>query len=237
MFYLFNIHHPLEGKLKYIIHCWDEHAMKKIYGTNPIFIWDPDNKTNRPVPADQQNRNQQNAIDFWKIYPKFLKEIFIDSFTEGLHNPQKRITESQWQSTCIKLMNSIIYCNNPKCGYENFFDLNVSGIGAGQTCWKCQKTILVPPKLLINNDLIVLNNHVNIFQHHTNNDYNMETIIGKVVQKPKHPRQWGIKNMSSNNWTFIKPNGQSLLVEPGQALPLLKGAKINFGSKYIGEII
>jgi len=224
LFYLFNIHHPFEGKLEDKIHCLDPHAMKEIYGTNPVFIWDPNNKSNRPVPG-----YQQNAIDFWELYPQFFKDIFTHAFTEGLHNPQKRSTEGQWQSTCLKLLNSIIYCNNEKCGVENFYDQKLIKIGVGCTCWNCQRIIPSPSILLINNDLIVLSKETNITQHHANNDFNIDNIIGKVVQNPNNPNQWGIKNLSSEIWTFIKPGGQSILVDPGKSFPLIKGSIINFG--------
>lgn len=231
LFLLFNIHHPLEGKIENDIHCLDPHAMKKIYGMNPVFIWDPQNKTNRPVQG-----YQQNAIDFWKIYPQFLKDMFIHSFTKGLHNPQTRSTESQWQSICIKLMNCIVYCNNEKCGVENFYDPKLDEIGVGHTCWNCQKTIPVPPLLKIKSDLVVLNKETNILRHHANNNFDIENAIGKVVQNPKNPKQWGIKNLSSDIWTFIKPDGHPIYIEPERAFPLITGAKINFGQN-IGEII
>ena len=198
---------------------------------NPVFIWDPKNKTNRPVQG-----YQQNAIDFWKIYPQFLKDIFIHSFTKGLHNPKTRSTEGQWQSVCIKLMNCIVYCNNEKCGVENFYDPKLDEIGVGHTCWNCQKTIPVPPILKIKNDLVILNKETNILRHHANNNFDIENAIGKVVQNPKNPKQWGIKNLSSEIWTFIKPDGATILIEPERAFPLITGAKIKFGQN-IGVII
>lgn len=45
------VNHPLEGKQEASIKCMDMAARVKLYGTDPIFIFDPDNKTNRPVPG------------------------------------------------------------------------------------------------------------------------------------------------------------------------------------------
>lgn len=45
------VNHPLEGKQEASIKCMDMAARVKLYGTDPIFIFDPDNKTNRPVPV------------------------------------------------------------------------------------------------------------------------------------------------------------------------------------------
>ena len=49
LFYLFMVNHPLEGRLEANIKCMDYAARVKLYGTDPVFIFDPDNKTNRPV--------------------------------------------------------------------------------------------------------------------------------------------------------------------------------------------
>src|SRR5262245_53473833 len=45
LFYIFMMHHPLEGKKELAIKCLDLPAMKKLYGTEPLFIFDP--STNR----------------------------------------------------------------------------------------------------------------------------------------------------------------------------------------------
>lgn len=68
LFYVFFVHHPLDGEKESKIKCLDLPAMNKIYGTEPIFIFDPVNNSNRPVPG-----LHNNAIIFWNIYPKFFK--------------------------------------------------------------------------------------------------------------------------------------------------------------------
>ena len=72
LFYMFMMHHPLEGKKELAIKCLDLPAMKKLYGTEPLFIFDPDDDSNAPDAA-----HQKNAHVFWAIYPKFLRELFI----------------------------------------------------------------------------------------------------------------------------------------------------------------
>jgi serine/threonine protein kinase len=55
LFYLLMVHHPLEGKQESSIKCFDQPAMNKLYGTNPIFVFDPQNDSNRPVPGYHDN--------------------------------------------------------------------------------------------------------------------------------------------------------------------------------------
>lgn len=64
LFYMLMVHHPLEGQAEAAIRCFDLPAMTKLYGTAPVFIFDPNNASNRPLPG-----YHDNAIAFWPIYP------------------------------------------------------------------------------------------------------------------------------------------------------------------------
>ena len=50
LFYLLMIHHPLEGRREKEINCLDLAAMQKLYGKEPLFIFDPKHGANRPDP-------------------------------------------------------------------------------------------------------------------------------------------------------------------------------------------
>jgi hypothetical protein len=106
LFYMFMLHHPLEGKKEREIKCLDPPAMTRLYGTDPIFIFDPNDRSNAPVAGEQDN-----AIAFWPIYPQFLRDRFITAFTDGIRNPQNgRVRESQWRGDMVRLRDAIIYC-------------------------------------------------------------------------------------------------------------------------------
>lgn len=98
LFYLFMVNHPLEGKQEASIKCMDVAARVKLYGTDPIFIFDPDNKTNRPVPGIHDNANI-----YWPLYPEQLRQLFIKSFTVGLNNPSKTHSFEDEMPKCISL--------------------------------------------------------------------------------------------------------------------------------------
>ena len=71
-------------------------------------------------------------------------------------------------------------------------------------------------------------------RHHIYNDYDMETIVGSVVQNPKNPSLWGIKNEDMVNWTYEKEDGTQIPVEIGRSASIASGVKIHF-SDSIGE--
>ena len=76
LFYLLLLHHPLEGGKEAAIRVFDEPAMTMLFGNEPVFIFDPDDESNRPVPG-----YQDNPLVFWPIYPQFLRR----SVHPGLH--------------------------------------------------------------------------------------------------------------------------------------------------------
>lgn len=222
LFYMFMLNHPLEGKREAQIKCMDIHAMNKLYGTEPLFIFDPDNKDNRPLAG-----YQDNAIVFWDLYPHQLKELFISSFTIGLTQPNRRVTEAKWMETFANLMSGIIIC--PNCKAEVFYDELKQEGGAAHTCWSCQQTVRVPSKLAVGKSIVLLTSDTRIYKHHTDGEYDMETIVGKVVQNPNNPNLWGIKNLSKENWTYIKADGTQIPVPEGRSAMIVKDAKIDFG--------
>jgi len=231
LFYIFFVHHPLDGEMESKIKCLDLPAMNKIYGSEPIFIFDPLNSSNRPVPG-----LHDNAIIFWNIYPQFFKDLFIKAFTEGLTDPQNgRVAESIWRLNMIRLNDSIIYCQ--KCSNENFYDNEKLKNSTSHVCWYCKtKTeIQLPPRISIGNMTIMLNFDTKLYPHHLGDYYNFTTPVGEVTQHPKNPKIWGIKNLTKDNWSLTKPDGTIAEIGLGKSASLAIGNKINFG-KVIGEI-
>lgn len=227
LFYMFMMGHPLEGKKEAEIKCMDIHAMNRLYGTDPIFIYDPANRENRPVKG-----YQDNVIIFWDIYPQIIRDLFTKSFTDGLTYPNKRVTEKQWLDAFANLMTGIMSC--PDCDQEVFFDEHKVQTGVGHSCWNCGRMVQYPVSIIIGKSRVLLRKSAKLFSHNINGDYDMDTVVGEVVQNPNNPSLWGIKNESKDNWTYIRPDGQQIPVAVGRSAAIAKGAKIGFG-QYVGE--
>ena len=52
--------------------------------------------------------------------------------------------------------------------------------------------------------------------------------VGSVVQNPKNPALWGIRNEDKVNWTYQKADGTQIPVAPGRTAGIAKGVKIIF---------
>ena len=230
LFYLLTISHPLEGKKEADIRCLDAPAMKKLYGTEPVFIFDPQDTSNRPVAGIQDN-----PLAYWPLYPKFIQNLFIRAFTTGMNTPDQRIRESEWRSALIKLRDSILYCNS--CGAENFYDgdqLQETG-GALAPCWACEQPIKLPPRIRIDQSVVMLNRDSQLFPHHLGNAYQFDRPVAEVSRHPTNPNIWGLKNLSDRRWTITTAEGTIKDIEPNRSLTLAVGTKINFG-QVTGEI-
>ena len=228
LFYLFVVHHPLEGKKELAIHSFDLAAMTQLYGAEPVFIFDPFDRSNEPVPG-----YHDNAVATWPIYPKFLRDLFTKAFTSGISDPAHgRIREGEWRVAMIRLRDSIVYCGN--CGAENFYDRDSVKTSQPETgiCWSCQRRYRIPFRIRIGRNVVVLNHDTRLFPHHVDEQrlYDFSAPVAVVTRHPTEPDRWGLRNESAQSWYLQTPSDPSPVeVPPGRSAALGKGARINFG--------
>ena len=233
IFYMLMVAHPLEGKKEAEIKALDLPAMTKIYGKEPIFIFDPNDDSNRPVPGIHDN-----ALAFWRIYPQFLRDIFTRAFTDGIRDPKNgRVRESEWRATMVELRDAIFYC--PHCSLENFYDsqaLKASGRNPG-LCWACAAQLRLPPRIRIGKSVVMLNHDTKLFPHHIDDGrlYDFSEPVASVASHPANPSVWGLKNLSPDKWFITAADGSVKEVAPERSVTLAVGTKIQFG-KIEGEI-
>jgi eukaryotic-like serine/threonine-protein kinase len=233
LFHIFMVHHPLEGKREYDIHALDGVAMRKLYGEEPIFIYDPSDSRNAPVPG-----YHETVLTYWPLYPRFLQDLFIKAFTKGLHDPQGgRVVEGEWRMAMVRLRDSIMYCGN--CDAENFYDRETKPTDGrpDQECWRCHKNVRIPPRIRIGQNIVMLNRDSKLYAHHV--DYacmfDFSQSIAVLAQNPQNPSIWGLTNLSESPWVATFPDASVRHIEPGRSIALARGLKINFG-RVEGEI-
>lgn len=225
LFYLLFVAHPLEGLKESRIRCLDMVAMRQIYGTDPVFIFDPLDDSNRPVPGIHDN-----AQLYWEIYPEFLRKKFVHSFTIGLKDPVNgRVRESEWCDVMISLQDSLMYC--PQCGNENFYDPVALGAGKESLCWHCRQELDAPVRLRLKNRLVVINHDTVLLPRHLHpgQQDDANRIYARVVRNPHNPQLWGLNNLTTGNWMVTRADGTSAVVEPGKSVAISSGVRIDFG--------
>ena len=218
-------HHPLEGKIESSVRCWDDPAKRQIYGEMPIFIFDPQDQRNK-LPNSPDYQLVQSR---WQHCPPPLQEMFMRAFTLGLHKPDQRVTEGEWQNLFSQMMDLVLDC--PSDGKQNFSNPRSKSV----TCWKCNTPFSVPPKLLVQTAsgqrCLLLSKNAQLLGRHLQplSEEKAADVVGQVVQNPSDPAVWGLRNLSATPWIVTFPDGTSQPVPPQRAAPFVADLKIQIG--------
>jgi serine/threonine protein kinase len=240
LFYIFHIQHPLVGKKILSIRTWDLPARTKLLGKAPVFIFDPQDKSNEAVDetVDPLKEAGANALVYWPIYPQLLRDTFIQAFTKGLHDAEHgRVTEGEWRRVLSQLRDSIFYC--AACGRENFYDpkLIKATPRAPGTCWWCHDQLRLSFRIRIGKSIIMLTHDARLFPHHLDpsKEFDFTTFDAEVIRHPSDPSIWGLKNCTGQRWVATLPDGSVMDIVPGRSVRLTDRASVNFG-KVEGEV-
>lgn len=221
LFLLLFHSHPLEGK-KAVEEINTKSVEKDLYANNPVFIYNPDDQSNRPAAGIHFN-----IIRLWPIYPDYIREAFIKSFTEGLDftnrvKRENRVTDEQWRNLFLKLRDEVIECLN--CSNEMITSV---ALKEGKIhCNRCKAVQPTPLWFKVKKHSIALYPGNIIYSTHIHDNDDHKSVIGKVVSKKDNKMAIGLKNLSQNNWLTIGANGIENKVEPNSVIALQKGLHI-----------
>lgn len=202
---------PLEGGKVLKSVCLTEEAERRHYGFEPMFVYDPDDDSNRPVRGVHNN-----IIKFWRIMPEYIREAFTHSFTVGLHQPEKRLIEKQWLDLLIRLRSDICSCT---CGGQSFAP-SYERDEEGKLICPCSTHFAPPLELSNGRSRVLLSDGTKLFDE----DF---SVTAEVVRNKVNPSLWGLKNYTSDTWKCTLPNGQEKEVPHGSAAPIFTGTKIS----------
>jgi DNA-binding helix-hairpin-helix protein with protein kinase domain len=231
LFYLLMLHHPLDGEREAAIKCLDLPAMNRLYGERPLFIFDPADSSNAPLPGIHDN-----ALEFWPLYPRSIQRLFTRAFTAGLSDATQRVRESEWRAALTRVRDQILIC---QCGQESLYCAERHReTGRVGCCWFCGEELRLPIRMRLDGQLIHLFPNTRLFAHHTELDrgYDFETEIASVIQNRTGPDQWGLRNLSARSWRVTLPDRSTQTIDPQRTIALLHGTWIDFGTR-CGEIV
>ncbi len=224
LFYLYFHGHPLDGQRVEGTYTWegerhrsDSELATIHYGLDPLFVFNPSDRSNRPVPGDPMLR-------WWPLYPRFFRELFVRAFTVGLVDASLtgRNTESVWRKALLRLRDCVSQCEN--CPAGRFFDPDEPGA----PCWNCGYVPQRPGVLEIGGSSIVVSPGNVVTAHHLLRNRDHRTVEARIEAHPRHPGELVIRNEGSVRWT-VRPEGEEeKTVKPGQRLAV-RPAAIDFG--------
>ncbi|MGC4118479.1 MAG: hypothetical protein QM765_28780 [Myxococcales bacterium] len=221
LFYLFCRGNPMEGALE-LVNCYDFAATRDLFGDSALFVWDPKDHRNRPVVGVHEA-----VLKNWPALPADMQSAFTRAFTEGLHDPSKRLTDGEWVQVLSRLRDSLFECSH--CRRETAYDRESLKAGESLTCVWCRKPLQPPPRMKIGNQVVMLSPEARIFPHHLGDTADFSAPVAMLVPHPSKPNTWGLKNLTAKPWSYATKDGGAQDVQPGQAAPIRDGLRLNFG--------
>jgi hypothetical protein len=226
-FYILHGWHPRDGKREAEIQIMDSSAEVGLYGSSPLFLFDPTDPSNGPVPGFHDP-----IVARWNSLTPAVRALFTRSFTIGLRQPGERILEPEWRSAFARMVDSIVACRS--CGFEQALYAEPGGqILAPHTCVSCGAPLAKPPVLLLGRDVVTLSPGGRIGVRHINPDRALDFVSdGAVIEAhPDRPNVWGLRNLTNTPWRATLPDAGAVTVEPGRAVRIMHGAVVDFGRR------
>ena len=211
LYIIFCLNHPLEGK-RYLEPKFTPAKQLKLYGTDPLFMMDPEDSSNGPHPAVHRN-----SIMIWSCLPQYMKDLFLAAFSgKALMKPNARPTEQNWLSALTRFRSEIVPC---PCGNEIF-----SSEGKSCTCDDCGRRIRIPFRLELGEYSIPAIRDSRIYRCQLGVCGEKEALdpVAHVV-KNRETGALVIKNKSGRRWDAVTSKGVPRKVADGETIPLKDG--------------
>lgn len=227
LYMLLFLNHPLEGR-RTMVPCLTEELEHRFYGSAPLFVWDSENDSNRPVRGVHTNE-----LKLWPVYPEFVREAFQKAFSKETligSDSEHRMMETDWQRIFTMLRDITVKCD---CGDETFIDPSRDSC----VCINCGRMLSRPMMLRVKKYDVALTPGRKIFVCHTKHDSDdFKKVSGGVVSSKSDPSKLGLRNSSGASWEVILPSGDRKELPDGQTVKIIRNLKINFGNGNIAEI-
>lgn len=230
LFRLLHIGHPLLGRRELLFpNLSDAAVLRRLYGSEARFVFDPADDSNRPLPE-----HHGPVIGHWAIYPAFLRELFTRAFTDGLFDPANgRVQETEWRRALRRLHDAVYTC--PHCGAQNFHDpQRLQSRTKSFPCWGCGAELsTAPPRLGVRRaqgaraeapqHVIVLEDGAVLQGHHVGRDD--DRAVARVERAADGRLQ--LHHLGTTPWRPRDSQDAPLPpVEPGETLPLTQGMRL-----------
>jgi DNA-binding helix-hairpin-helix protein with protein kinase domain len=213
LFRMFYLDHPLEGTAT-LGYALTDGISARLFGRNPVFVYDPEDDSNRPHP-----KVHVNVIVRWKMFPPELREAFTRVFTDGLKNRGARLTGAQWIDVLVRVRGQLLAAD----GQEGF-------VNAHRAASSLDDYFV----LRFQEYVVALGQNSCLYRYQTDNsslDY--KTVVGMVYSTASGSLE--LCNVSTDNWVAYHDGGTGIMICPGMALDLMPGLRIDF-SGVIGQV-
>lgn len=220
-FYTLFSWHPLDGRREAEIPVLDAAAELRLYGEQPLFLFDPRDASNGPVPGIHDALAAR-----WASLPAALRRLFVRAFGEGLNDPAARVLETEWRSALRIVEDGSFACVS--CGFEHVAEPGRDAPTTLAACLACETPLAPPPFLRTRSRFVALTPGMLIDDQAVEREAG-RTPWARVETHPRRPELLGLRNLSAQSWRATLPQQAEQVVEPGQTLRILPESVIAFG--------
>jgi len=214
--------HPLDGRREAETKLMNAAAEMRLYGEQPLFLFDPHDDANGPVPG-----LHDALVARWNSLPTRLRTLFERAFGQGLSDPAARVLETEWRGALRIVEEASFAC--PECGFEHVAEPNPAGPpGLHERCLACTEPLATPAFLQVRDRLLAMTVGATMDGEVLERTLS-GVAAGRVEAHPQHPDRIGLRNLTGDAWRAILADGASYTVPPGQVVRVLPGATIDFG--------
>lgn len=223
IFFLLLVQHPLEGIRMTRNPVLDGDTQMRLYGTDPLFIMDPDNRANAPDPI------HPNVLKVWPTLPEHMRAFFVRAFSQrALKEPGRRPTEYEWTRELVRLRSEVVSC---ECGNEVFLQ-----DAKTVTCENpdCGRSVHAPLRAELSEYALPAVSDMRIYRCQTcvcNADQVLDPMAWMLASRGDKS-MLGVRNISQEPWSATTSAGTHE-VAPGAVLRVEEGMTLEINSEQI----
>lgn len=230
LFLLFVRTHPLEGVRTLSMPEMNDYFIQLYYGKDPIFIADPNDRSNGP---NKDIEGVSNYFVRWPLLNKGMKETFIKAFSkEAMTKDEKKYPDERtWQRELLRYRSLFVKC--PLCGKETQLE-SITDV----KCKCCKRKIDVYGTLTIGKNYFVpIVKGSGIYQEHIDDfDYTEKQFEPQrisVIRVSSKNNLVALENLSDKTWQYKAKDGSYGVVKKNQFVPLVDGTEIKIENEKI----
>lgn len=218
-FYILFAWHPLDGARENAISVLTRDDEMRLYGTEPVFIFDPADISNGPVAGVHDWQYAR-----WLGLGARLRDLFVRAFTDGLRSPDSRVMESEWKAAFEAAIPADYAC--AECGFEQIAEWQGGALACDHECHCCRAEVAAPLFIRAGAGLVSLRPGRELGAKLAAPVRAGEAALARVEEHPRHPGIYGLRNLSEQDWQVASGNGSVFRVAPGQTVRLDAGTTI-----------
>jgi DNA-binding helix-hairpin-helix protein with protein kinase domain len=226
------LHHPLLGDR--VLDGPPEREQEAL-GDRAMYIYARGSASNRYT-----KYREYGGIPIWAI-PRDLQDILEETFTDGLHDPGRRVRWTRWQRVLLNELDSLVRCSSASCPWKYTY-LSDENIGhmANLKCRWCESRV-VPPCILRFTDQkgrsirhkAVYGGEV-LAAHHCKLDAEFDMSPGRACAEVEQFEGFGLalRNVSKESFLYYQPGETTpLSFPPEKRVSLKPGYRVQFGGQ------